>query len=217
EDTVGLKPDGKKFVIEVVSAPVMSTITVMKGNKFTLKGADKKKYGYVDAEKNVITDRKALKPLKKQVAVSTKGVVSAKKATATEAAPRNGVILKYEVTAEGVTETKFIKVVVVDATAGITKNEEASYTIKKTTVTADEGNVVDVILKNLPDNALLQEVKNKKGVLTLPEGQETFAIVDKDGEWHIKCNAAKKGSVTISFKVNGKKVNYKIKVKKPKK
>lgn len=130
---------------------------------------------------------------KKFVAVSKKGSIKGKKA--------GNATVTYKV---GDT-THTLKVVVVD---GKVSARDTACTVKGSAATAKIGSEIRIKII-LPMNVEIEKFKNDGVVENLKVSTAKDA-----GEIWISGTAAKKGSASITFKVNGKKVTAKIKVKK---
>lgn len=181
------KPAGKGCVIEYLDNTISNNaITVIKGNKLTI--AD----GVI---KTFISDDK------KTVAVNKKGVIAAKKAT-------NGIKITYEAAAGG-QKTLLVRVIEPVVGCASISGNAAVKSPTKPNVRLSAGAVFDLTY-SLPLNAQCDTAKLKnKGctILNVP-------AIGEDGLWHITGTAGSKGNATIPFIVNGKKVNFKITIKK---
>jgi len=180
-DTIGFTVDNskKKPVYTVSPSQNGLAITVVKGSKFTIVGGEKKSFTSNSGN----------------VKVSSKGVVSAKKA-------ESKAEIKYKL--QGETEPKTLYVTVIEP--GLAKAENTNGEIKKLSLSAVTGNVIDATLA-FPINATIGSVKGKTACV-----KDLKTEVSANGI-HITGTADQKGNLTIPITATGKKYNVKIKVK----
>lgn len=192
-DTISLvmSEKGNAAELDVTNAGNENIITLIKGNKLSIKGAQKGSFTTSD---------------KKYVAVSKKGLIKAKKATTTESLldeniKKDAIKITYTLPDEDTERTLWI--IVIDPIVAV--NDVYGTGLK---CTAQIGSDLDVTVK-LPFNSTYYADKSKVS------GLNEFAepVLADDGLWHIKASNVQKYTAKVCFNVNGKLVKIGIRVK----
>ena len=182
-DTLPVKMNGKKAVVNVSDNMVKAIITVASNSKFTLNAAGAT--GFVSDQRDV--------------KVNKKGVVKVKKNFAGKA------VITFN--ANG--QDKVIEIIA--SPVGISSQVSGNVAVKKLNVTATgkAGDSISFVIK-APLSTRFDQTSKKfknKGVMS-----EINIVPDAQGQWHISGKLVKKGKVTIPYTINGKSYKTNIKV-----
>ncbi len=197
EDTVVLPSgSGKKLKLTFEGTPSQnSVLTVAKGNRFQIDG-----------------DFSDFKSDSDKVKVTKAGKVTAKNATGNT--PAN---ITFKSVSDGVAYTLSVYVLDPADTNSMEIVSGNSVKIKKMKINADTSDqVVDISLKGVPLNAVVDTPVDKKGSTEPLPGNSSIFAVGSDGHYHIKAGLKSKGKVKIPLKINGKKFMYVMKIKEAK-